>query len=451
MEFRFSYTTPLPVEKSVVFDWHKRPGAFERLAPTWMPLHVKGKSGGIAQGDWVKLGVGPFGLINWKLVHGPYEEGTLFTDQQESGPFRYWKHTHRFEAVPQGTYLHDEITYQLPFGFDFLKSHISRQCVRLFHQRAEKLQFECRYPGLMQAEKPLTIALTGSSGLIGSSLIPLLQLKGHKVIRLVRQTLPLGPDERFYNPETGDGLPQALEGCDAVIHLAGESIAGFWTEAKKKAIAESRILSTRRLVEAITRMQEPPRHFIMASGAGYYGSSKSPASETHPKGTGFLAQVVEGWENALLPLAKTSCRIVVLRLAPVLSPMGGMLKPMILPHKIGLGASWGDPKMPFSWISLEDATAIFYAALTDNQWEGIFNVAAPETTTPQIFSRTLAKQLGRSQWLHLPATLLKIAGREAAENLLLTPSALDIQKLQSRYRFRFPVLNRALRFLLATL
>lgn len=451
MEFRFSYTTPLPVEKSLVFDWHKRRGAFERLAPTWMPLRIKGTSGGIAQGDWVTLGVGPFGLMDWKLVHGPYEEGAFFTDQQESGPFRYWKHTHRFEAVPQGTYLHDEITYQLPIGFGFLKSYISRQCVRLFHQRAERLQFECRYPGLAKAEQPLTIAMTGSNGLIGSSLIPLLQLKGHTVIRLVRKRVELNSDERFYDPLTGEGLQQALEGCDTVIHLAGESIAGFWTDAKKESIAKSRILSTRHLVEAIARMQNPPSSFIMASGAGYYGSVSAPASESHPRGESFLAQVVEAWENALVPLAKTSCRVVALRLAPVLSPMGGMLKPLLLSHQLGLGASWGDANMPFSWVSLEDAVAIFYAAVTDTGFEGVFNVASHETTTPKAFARTLASQCQRPQWLHLPAPILKAIGGEAAQSLLLTPCALDTTKLSSRYRFRFPVLKRALRFLLATL
>jgi uncharacterized protein (TIGR01777 family) len=450
MQFHFSYTTPLPVPAGLVFDWHRREGAFERLSPSWMPLKVHGMQGGIEPGGWVKLGVGPFGCIPWKLVHGPYEEGKSFTDQQESGPFRHWQHTHRFESVPNGTHLHDEVVYELPRGMGFLKPYISRQLVRLFHQRAEKLQFECRYPRLDRENQPIKVAVTGSTGLIGKALVPLLRLKGHQVVALVRHPTPLKPHERRYDPLTGEGLKEALHGVDAVIHLAGESIAGYWTAGKKEAIAASRIQSTRHLAAAIAQMERPPSTFVMASGIGYYGATTVPADENAPKGKGFLADVVDQWEKAIEPLSQTDCRVVKLRLAPVLSPLGGMLPPLLWPHRLGLGPSWGGVNSAFSWISLEDAVPIFYSALTQNTWEGVYNVASPEPTTPKQFARAIAAHYQRPQWLHLPSSFLRLIGGEAAQALLLTPNVADSKKLvQAGYRFRFSPLKRALRFLLA--
>ena len=296
----------------------------------------------------------------------------------------------------------------------------------------------------------MNILLSGSSGLIGSALAYQLSSKGHAVKSLVRRR-PNHPSEISWDPTSGGPAPETLDGIDAVVHLAGESIAsGRWSQSKKKAIRDSRVLGTRLLTDTLIRMRNPPKVLITASAIGFYGDhGPDVVREESPAGSGFLAEVCQDWEAAAAPAATKGIRVVHARLGIVLSPKGGALAKMLVPFKIGFGGKIGSGDQVMSWVALDDAVgAVLYALFTDSL-RGSMNVTAPHAVTNAAYTRTLGKILGRPALIPLPAFAARLVFGEMADALLLSSARVEpAALLRAGYRFHYPDLEGALRHLL---
>ena len=296
----------------------------------------------------------------------------------------------------------------------------------------------------------MQIAVSGSSGLIGSALVSVLTAGGHRVFRLVRGIAP-GADSIRWDPGVGVRDVALAEGLDAGVHLAGENIgAGRWTARRKAEIRQSRIEGTRRLSESLARLARRPKALVSASAIGFYGDRGAEAlNEDSPPGNDFLAQVCREWEKATAPAAKAGIRVVNLRFGVVLSPAGGALRKMLLPFRMGAGGRIGSGRQFMSWIALDDAVGAIRHALITESLAGPVNAVAPSPVTNTEFTRTLARVLRRPAIAPLPAFAARLAFGEMADALLLSSQRVLPTRLQaSGYTFRFPDLEGALRHLL---
>lgn len=254
----------------------------------------------------------------------------------------------------------------------------------------------------------LTIGVTGSSGFLAGVIGLLAQARGHRVVAFTRRpgAKPAWAVEerRLATEENPD-----LSGLDAVIHLAGESVAGLWTAAKRRRIRESRLATTRRLAEAIARRRDRPCALVCASGVGYYGDrGDEELTEQSACGSGFLAGVVAGWEREAGAAAVAGARVVWLRLGVVLGRDGGMLPLLARAFRLGLGGKLGSGRQWMSWIHAADAARLFLTAAEDPTWSGPVNAVAPTPLTNADFTRLLAQAVQRPAWLHTPAFLLRL-------------------------------------------
>jgi uncharacterized protein (TIGR01777 family) len=294
--------------------------------------------------------------------------------------------------------------------------------------------------------------VTGSTGLVGTALVRALRAIGHNTRRLVRSGADPGAGEIFWDPASGKLDPKPLEGLDAVVHLAGDSIAGGrWTAAKKRRIRESRVRGTSLLAERLAGLERPPRVLVAASAVGFYGSRGAEVlTESSPSGTGFLAEVCREWEASLEPAAKRGIRVVPLRLGVILSPRGGALGKMLLPFRLGLGGKIGDGRQYMSWIAIDDVIGVVQHALVTDVLRGPVNATAPQAVTNLEFTRALGRVLGRPTIFPLPAFAARIAMGEMADELLLASARVEPWRLvESGYRFKFPEVEPALRHVLA--
>jgi uncharacterized protein (TIGR01777 family) len=236
-----------------------------------------------------------------------------------------------------------------------------------------------------------------------------------------------------------------LEGCDAILNLAGENVAGIWTEGKRRAIRESRIEATRRIVEGMRRARKPPTVLVNGSATGIYGDTGEAAmDEAGPHGSGFLAEVCEAWEGEAVKARETGARVALLRTGIVLAREGGALAAMLPAFKLGLGGKLGDGRQWMSWIHLEDEAALALAAIEDARYEGAVNGTAPEAVRNGEFTKTLAKALRRPGVMWVPAIALKTAlggfSAEVLESRRVTPGVAG----RLGFGFRFPTLEGAL-------
>ena len=293
----------------------------------------------------------------------------------------------------------------------------------------------------------MKIAVSGSTGLIGSALVPFLKEQGHEVIKLVRVRADLLPDEIGWNPHRGVINPALLEGMDAVVHLAGENIMGRWTEAKKEKIRSSRVEGTKLLCQALGSLKHslllfllpPQRLAIMATGGMKILTEKSP------KGEGFLSGVCEQWEEAVRALKEKGSRIVNLRIGMVLSGKGGALKQMLPVFKWGLGGKMGAGNQWMSWIAIDDLIRIIDFALHKDQLAGALNAVSPEPVTNQTFTETLGKLLHRPAFMAMPAFAVKLVFGQLGTELLLSSERVVPRRLEEAgYSFAYPHLDEAL-------
>lgn len=291
----------------------------------------------------------------------------------------------------------------------------------------------------------MRVAITGSSGLIGTALRARLERGGHEVVSVRRGTPTLGAVA--WRPAEGWIEDGALEGCDAVVHLAGESIGdGRWTARRKRAIRDSRIESTRLLVDHMTALARPPRVFVCGSAVGYYGDrGDEELREESRAGEGFLAGVVRDWEREAVRASEAGIRVLSIRTAVVLAPRGGALQRMLTPFRFGVGGRLGSGRQWMPWITLEDEVRAIEWAITHEEVRGPVNLAAPHPVTNRELTKALARQLHRPALFPVPAFVLRIALGEMANELLLqSQRVLPSKLMRSGFRFEHETVEDAL-------
>ncbi len=371
------YSSVVDAPREDVFAWHARPGAFNRLSPPWSPMRVVTEAASLEDG---RATLALPGGLRWVAEHQPdsYDPPRRFVDTigrdgLASLPARIvvrWRHTHEFEdAGDNRTKVTDRVATPVP------GSALRPMFVYRHRQLADDLAAHRR--AAEHGLAPVTVAITGSSGLVGSALAAFLSTGGHRVIRLVRGTAR-AENERRWDPDDPD--PELLAGVDAVIHLAGAAIAGRFTDSHRKAIRESRIGPTRRLAELAARGADGPAALISASAIGFYGYDRGDESltEDSARGEGFLADVVAEWEDATGPAERAGVRVVRVRTGIVQSPRGGTLKLMRPLFSAGLGGRLGDGRQWLSWIGIDDLVDVYHRALWDTALSGPVNAVAPQ-------------------------------------------------------------------------
>ncbi|HEV2730917.1 MAG TPA: TIGR01777 family oxidoreductase [Terriglobales bacterium] len=292
------------------------------------------------------------------------------------------------------------------------------------------------------------ILVSGVSGPIGGALVPSLKASGYSVTRLVRGK-PAGEGQIAWNP-LQPLAPESVSGFEAVIHLAGESVVGRWTEAKKRRILESRALGTRHLAEALAKSPKRPRTLISASASGYYGNRNDEIlRENSSSGTGFLAEACRQWEGATKAASEAGIRTVNLRIGIMLSASGGALQKMLLPFRMGVGGNMGPGTQWWSWIHIQDLVGAVHHILKSDLIQGPVNAVAPRPVTNTDFTKTLGSVLSRPTVFPMPAFAARLVFGQMADELLLASQRIEPAKLISTgYPFRYPDLRRALENLL---
>ena len=443
------YASVIDAPRNEVFAWHTRPGAFNRLSPPWQPMRLVTEADSIADGR-ARLAL-PGGL-RWVAEHQPdsYDPPRRFVDQVgadglASLPVRIairWRHTHDFEEVDEHrTRVIDRVQTPVPaFVLRPMFAYRHRQLADdiAAHRRAAE-----------HGMAPMTVAVTGSSGLVGSALTAFLSTGGHRVIRLVRHPAA-NPAERQWNPANPD--PQLLAGVDAVIHLAGASIAGRFTEAHRRAIRDSRIAPTRKLAELVARSDHQLSTLLCASAIGYYGYDRGDEqlTEDSGRGDGFLADVVADWEDATAPAEQAGIRVVRVRTGIVQSPRGGTLRLLRPLFSAGLGGPIGDGRQWLSWVGIDDLVDVYHRGLWDTSLSGPVNAVAPEPVRNTDYTRVLAHVLHRPAVLPVPplGPRVLLGDQGARELACASQQVIPARLQQADHRFRHPGLERTLRHLL---
>lgn len=443
------YSSVVDAPRDEVFAWYSRPGAILRLSPPWQPMRVIAEADSLADGR-AELAL-PAGL-RWVAQHqaDSYDPPQRFVDEITSAgpaslPARIavrWRHIHDFEELSAtATRVIDRVETPVPAAAlrtMFAYRHRQLADDLAAHQRAAE-----------HGMTPATIAVTGSSGLVGSALTAFLSTGGHRVIRLVRRPAT-NSVERQWNPD--DPRPDMLAGIDAVIHLAGASIAGRFTQAHRRAVRDSRIGPTRRLAELVAKTSSGPKVLICASAIGYYGYDRGDEvlTEDSGRGDGFLADVVAEWEDACAPAEQAGLRVMKVRTGIVQSPRGGTLRLLRPLFSAGLGGRVGDGRQWLSWIGIDDLVDIYHRGLWDTTLSGAVNAVAPEPARNADYTRTLARVLRRPAVLPVPTLGPRVLlGDQGARELACASQRVSPARLQQAvHQFRHPDLEGALRHLL---
>ncbi|MBJ8346517.1 TIGR01777 family oxidoreductase [Antrihabitans sp. YC2-6] len=442
MGIEFSSVVDSP--RADVFAWHTRPGAFTRLSPPWQPLRLVSEADSVADGQAV-LGM-PAGL-RWVAQHqaGDYDPPARFVDTLSSSGLASlpakavlsWRHVHDFEEVDgDRTRVIDHVETPVPAAL------LNSTFIYRHRQLAEDLAAH-RWAA-DRGIGPTTVAISGASGFVGSALAAFLSTGGHSVIRLVRHPARHS-GERTWDPE--NPARDLLDGVDAVVHLAGASIAGRFTDKHKAVIRDSRIEPTRRL--AALAADSSARVFVSASAIGFYGADRGDKqlTETSARGEGFLADLVADWEDATAPAQRAGIRVANVRTGIVQSPGGGtlqLLRPLFL---TGLGGKLGDGQQWLSWIDFDDLLDIYHRALFDDAITGPVNAVAPEAVRNIDYTKTLAHVLKRPAVLPVPSFGPRLMlGKEGVEELALANQQVVPDVLSAAgHQFRRPNLEESLR------
>lgn len=443
----------IPAPAGEVFGWHTRPGAFERLNPPFAPVEVVARTGNVEQGRLVLRLPGPLSL-NWVAEHRDYVEGRQFQDVQVAGPFARWEHTHLVEPDgPEASVLTDRIVYALPGGAPANAAggpFVEKKLRRVFGYRHRTTADDLRVHAACRGGRAMKTIVTGANGLVGSALVPFLGAGGHDVVRMVRSRARREGDA-LWEPSRGAIDAAALEGADAVVHLAGESISeGRWDAGRKERIRASRVDSTRLLAQTLAGLRRRPKVLVSASAIGYYGDrGEELLREASAAGQGFLPQVCREWEGSTAPAENAGIRVVRLRIGVVLSPLGGALGKMLLPFRLGAGGHLGSGRQWMSFISLDDLVGVIHHVMTHEALSGAVNAVAPEPVTNQQFTKTLGRVLARPTLATVPSFAARLAFGEKTDSLLLASTrVLPAKLLASGYEFRHPEIEHALRHLL---
>lgn len=447
---RYVACSSLPVSIEEAFAYHDRPGALQRLIPPWESVEIQQSDNSLEVGSRVIVRAKVFGIpLRWVAEHTEYDPPNLFADHQVSGPFAQWQHRHEFKSVGRYTSLCDCVSYRVPLGpiGRLLGGGKARTMLETMFAYRHRL---VRDDLTLQADRPsepMCVAVSGSSGLVGTQLSCMLSLLGHRVRRLVRSPSDDPSDIAAWG---SDSEAAKLEEVDAVVHLAGKPIAAQrWSADVKQQIKDSRVPQTRQLCESLARLANKPKVLICASATGIYGDrGEELLGEDSTFGSDFLSEVAREWEEACRPATEAGIRVVNARLGLVLSPKGGALQKMLFPAKFG-GRSLGSGEQWCSWIALDDVLGAIYHCITDPSLSGPVNFVSPNPITNREFATTLAGVLRRPALIDAPAFMLRTAMGEMADALLLTSTRVKPFRLSdAKYRFRFTELDDLLRYTL---
>ena len=440
-------TCTVPADPAEAWRYFAAPGALPRLSPPFLPLRPVEEAASLRDGRAVleprSALPGPVGRRfgpRWHAQHDPagYVEGERFVDCCVSQPYAAatgWVHTHTVTAGPDGTaVLGDRVDARIP----------ERILERVFAYRYRQMAADLDRIARFGTDRPLMVALTGASGLVGNALTALLGVAGHRVIRMVRHAAT-GPGERHWDP--ADPAPDLLDGVDVLVHLAGASIAGRFTRRHLARIRDSRIGPTRRLA-GLVAARDGATAMVCASAVGFYGADRGDEhlTEAAGRGTGPIADIVADWEAACDPAREAGARVVTVRTGLVLSGAGGLLPPLAALTRTGLGGRLGPGDQWMSWIALDDLTDIYLRAVTDSALAGVVNGTAPEPVTNSRFTRTLGSVVRRPTPVPVPRWAPGLLlGRQGADELafanqLVPPTALT----DLGHPFRYPELEAAL-------
>jgi uncharacterized protein len=298
----------------------------------------------------------------------------------------------------------------------------------------------------------MIVAITGSSGLVGTALIHALEADGHLVRPIVRRRVRPGSDEICWDPVNHAIDAAEFANVDAVVHLAGENIAAQrWTESFKQKILTSRVGSTKLLCDTIANLASKPTVLVSASAIGYYGNRGDElVDESATSGRSFLAELCQRWEAATVPARDADIRVVNLRIGFVLSKDGGGLAKMLTPFRLGLGGVIGSGNQYISWIALDDLVRVIQFILSAAALAGPVNAVAPNPVTNGEFTKTLGNVLHRPTIFPMPAFAAKLAFGEMADEMLLGGARVEPRALNNaRFEFHYPQLDAALRQILA--
>jgi len=453
------------ISSNELFAWHIREGAFERLNPPWHQFKVIERRGNIQNGGTVKIKMKIAGPIHttWLVKHSDYVEGKQFRDSQIKGLFSSWSHTHLLNSFERSSsILDDHVEYSLPWGMlseTLVSALINKKLNQMFDYRhriiSDDLLVHATANKIRGNDRPMTIGITGSSGFIGSSLIPFITTGGHRVIRFIRR--PVSDGNNFKNVKSiqwnlSSSMSLIDENIDAVVNLSGENIFGRWTKEKKKRIFDSRVNSTKSLCKLLSSLDKPPEVLVSASATGYYGDrgdeiltedshSSSPSSSTD-----FLSDVCKNWEGATQISKDSGIRVVNLRLGIVLSSSGGMLSKILPIFNLGFGGIIGNGNQYMSWIGLDDLLGLILYAIADKSIAGPVNAVSPNPITNTDFKSILGKVLSRPTKFSIPESIIKLPmGEELVNSAILSSTRVIPERLSKvGYKFRFPHLESML-------
>lgn len=444
---QFVRRSELPQAPEEVFAWHARPGAFTRLNPPFDPVEVVSGSGaGLDVGTRLVLRarVGP-AAVSWVAVHTACTPPSGFVDRQESGPFAAWEHHHRFLPGERGgTVLEDAIHWEPPLGpvgRMFAPWVVEGRLRRAFDFRHARTAHDLRrHHGV----RPRKVAVTGATGLVGTELTAFLQGAGHDVVPVSRRT------GVRWDPARGEIDAGGLEGVEAVVHLAGESVGTEpWTDERKAALIGSRVDSTSLLCRTLAGLQRKPAVLISASAVGYYGDGgEQVLDERSPSGDGFLAEICRAWEAPTAIARDAGVRVVNLRIGVVMSAKGGALGEMLPLFRAGGGGPLGSGAQFQPWIHLDDLLGAIAFLLDAEAVSGPVDATAPEPVRQGELAAALGSALNRPAVVPAPRFAVRLAlGRQKADELVFfSQRVVPRRLLDAGYTFAWPRIGPALAF-----
>lgn len=423
--------------------WHDRPGAFDRLAPPWARLQVHQRPRRIARGEVAQFDapLGPTRHRWTSQITEVSDDGFVDTAPLPLGG--RWRHTHRWLAHPDGCELVDEVDWHATvWTTPCLQGWVTGELERLLSHRHAILAADLQRWGQTRHEPRRVIGVTGASGSVGSALCAFLTTQGHRVVPFVRDGQRVGIPWR---PTPGGVQPTSLEPLDAIVHLAGATVAQRWTSRALAEIRDSRVLGTTAIAEAIAASERKPR-LISASAVGWYGHRPEAVDEQAAPGQGFLAEVGVAWEQAAEPARRVGAAVVHPRIGLVLDASHGALAGMLPAFRLGLGGPLGAGDQPFPWIARDDLLDVLALATRPEHPDGVVNAVAPEAVDQRTFALALGQALSRPARLPVPGFVVRTLAGQMGQALLLEGArAVPAVLLRQRHAFRWPHLLPALR------
>lgn len=464
----FERATDVDRSAAGLFAYHAAPGAFERLTPPWDDVEIIEPLRRLADGEVAifKVGVGP-AKLRWVARHEHVRDGhdggvAGFDDVMVRGPASSWRHAHRFEPLPDGrARLRDQITWTAPPGGGLVVGPMLERMFRFRHRRtADDLALDATLRALPDGARRRVVGVTGASGLIGRELTSLLRVLGHEVRPFVRvadagAVSSSAPGTVSWHAASGAIDVVAAAGLDAVVHLAGESIADGRLDADKQArLRRQRVDQTALLWRALLPLARPPEVLVGAAAVGIYGErGDAVLDEGSPAGHGPLSAFCAAWEEAVrtVPTTASTTRAVALRIGIVQSPRGGALGKVLPLFKAGLGGPLGDGRAFVPWIGVDDMADIILRAIIDTRVVGVVNATAPEPVTQRDYARALGAALGRPAVLPVPRFALQaVLGRDLGEHVVESMRVVPRALLELGHRFRHATIDDAFAHLLGT-